>query len=46
MPDSASDPMITRSDDPGATDDSATIEATTKAEPTTADVRSPTRTAT
>src|SRR3546814_2418260 len=45
MPDRASDPTKIRSDEPGATAARATIEATTKAEPTTADVRSPIRTA-
>ena len=36
---------ITRSDDPGATLERATIDATTQAAPATAEVRSPTRTA-
>ena len=38
--------MITRSVEPGATVDSATIDATTNSAPATADARSPTRTAT
>ncbi len=46
MPDRASAPTITRSEEPGATVDSATIEATTKVEPATAEVRSPILTAT
>ena len=46
MPDSASEPMITRSEEPGATEANASIEATTKTDPTTAELRSPTRIAT
>jgi hypothetical protein len=45
-PDSAREPMITRSEDPGATLESASIEAMMHSEPTSADARSPTRMAT